>query len=423
MAADEGVDLLWTTRNAFYVGAHQAAIAEAADLDGLGELDRLERDVFTYRAYVELGSYEVSGCGVCVCPQCVGYLARRPGAGRGGAREEKKGGAPRRRARIDARAAVRVLFYSHSAAVVRAAPILALRAWRTARWMPPVSVCGALSAFPRSGPKTARSPLSCAPRSSISQPSLSLPLPLLSKQIVLNEVGDDAAQPLLAVRLLASLRAGKIEPEAAKAQLAEWTAPGGPGAGDPTTRAVAATLALAAGDPTAALAACHGLADAAPELGALAVQALLALDRPDAAERAARGLAALDDDAALSHLAAAWVGTALGGRRAAEAGTILEELGDRFGWTPRLAAAASAAALRRREWGEAERYAGEALAKDAKCADALANAAVAALHLGKGPVAGRHLAALKAAAPGHPLAVRLAAADEAFDRAAGGVVA
>jgi len=60
MAADEGVDLLWTTRNAFYVGAHQAAIAEAADLDGLGEADRLERDVFVYRAYVELGSYEVS---------------------------------------------------------------------------------------------------------------------------------------------------------------------------------------------------------------------------------------------------------------------------------------------------------------------------------------------------------------------------
>ena len=59
MAADEGVDLLWTTRNAFYVGAHQAAIAEAADLDGLGEVDRLERDIFTYRAYVELGSYEV----------------------------------------------------------------------------------------------------------------------------------------------------------------------------------------------------------------------------------------------------------------------------------------------------------------------------------------------------------------------------
>lgn len=69
--AEEGIDLLWTTRNAFYVGAHQAAIAEAADLDGLGPADKLERDVFVYRAYVELGSYEV-------CMRVTGLgLARR----------------------------------------------------------------------------------------------------------------------------------------------------------------------------------------------------------------------------------------------------------------------------------------------------------------------------------------------------------
>ncbi len=234
-------------------------------------------------------------------------------------------------------------------------------------------------------------------------------------------MADDAPQPLLAVRLLARLRSNKVDPEAAAAQLAEWTAPGGPGAADPTTRAVAATLRLAAGDPVAALQACHGLTGAAPELAALSVQAMLALDRPDAAERAARALSALDDDAALSHLAAAWVGTALGGARAAEAGTILEELGDRFGWTARLAAAGAAAALRRRDWGGAERLAGEALGKDARSGDALANAAVAALHAGKASAASRHLAALKAAAPGHPLMMRLATAAEAFDRAAGGV--
>ena len=232
-------------------------------------------------------------------------------------------------------------------------------------------------------------------------------------------MSDDAAQPLLAVRLLARLRSGKVDQEAALATLAEWMAPGGPGAGDPTTRAVAATLHLASGDPVSAMQACHGLAGAAPELAALSVQALLALDRPDAAERAARALSALDDDAALSHLAAAWVGTALGGARAAEAGTILEELGDRFGWTARLAAAGAGAALRRRDWAAAERLAGEALAKDARSGDALANAAVAALHAGKPTVAARHLAALKAAAPTHPLIARQAAAEEAFDRAAG----
>jgi hypothetical protein len=75
--ADEGIDLLWTTRNAFYVGAYQAAIAEAADLDGLGDADKLERDVFVYRAYVELGSYEVR------LARCMPERAGYPGVGAG----------------------------------------------------------------------------------------------------------------------------------------------------------------------------------------------------------------------------------------------------------------------------------------------------------------------------------------------------
>ena len=56
---DSGADLLWTTRNSFYVGAYQAAIADAADLEGLDEATALERDAFVFRCYVELGSHEV----------------------------------------------------------------------------------------------------------------------------------------------------------------------------------------------------------------------------------------------------------------------------------------------------------------------------------------------------------------------------
>ena len=58
--ADSGADLLWTTRNSFYVGAYQAAIADAADLEGLDDATALERDAFVFRCYVELGSHEVS---------------------------------------------------------------------------------------------------------------------------------------------------------------------------------------------------------------------------------------------------------------------------------------------------------------------------------------------------------------------------
>lgn len=53
-------DTLFTVRNSFYIGAYQAAIAEAADLDTLSDWEKVERDVFVYRSYIELGSYEVS---------------------------------------------------------------------------------------------------------------------------------------------------------------------------------------------------------------------------------------------------------------------------------------------------------------------------------------------------------------------------
>ena len=53
-------DLLFSVRNNFYLGAFQAAIAEASDLEGLSDAEKIERDCYIYRAYIELGSYEVS---------------------------------------------------------------------------------------------------------------------------------------------------------------------------------------------------------------------------------------------------------------------------------------------------------------------------------------------------------------------------
>ncbi len=53
-------DLLFSLRNHFYLGAYQAAIAEASDLEGLAEAEKIERDCYVYRSYIELGSYEVS---------------------------------------------------------------------------------------------------------------------------------------------------------------------------------------------------------------------------------------------------------------------------------------------------------------------------------------------------------------------------
>lgn len=52
-------DPLFTVRNNFYLGAYQTAISDASHLTGLTGEQKLERDVFVYRSYVELGSYEV----------------------------------------------------------------------------------------------------------------------------------------------------------------------------------------------------------------------------------------------------------------------------------------------------------------------------------------------------------------------------
>ena len=53
-------DLLFNVRNSFYLGAYNTVINEAADLDNLSETETIERDCFVYRAYIALGSYDVS---------------------------------------------------------------------------------------------------------------------------------------------------------------------------------------------------------------------------------------------------------------------------------------------------------------------------------------------------------------------------
>lgn len=52
-------DPLFSVKNAFYIGAFNTAINEAADLDGLTEAQQIERDMLVYRSYIALGSHEV----------------------------------------------------------------------------------------------------------------------------------------------------------------------------------------------------------------------------------------------------------------------------------------------------------------------------------------------------------------------------
>ena len=70
-------DLLFTVRNNFYLGSYQHAISEASDLEGLTDQEKVERDLYVYRSYIELGSFEVRRCR-CICSEPADPLRPTP---------------------------------------------------------------------------------------------------------------------------------------------------------------------------------------------------------------------------------------------------------------------------------------------------------------------------------------------------------
>lgn len=237
---------------------------------------------------------------------------------------------------------------------------------------------------------------------------------------VINAIPDGAPMGQLAVKLLAQYAGGRITPDAATAMLSEWLA-------DPacnrnsTVRLVAGLVFAQEGNEVEALKALNGGGDLTLEMMALCVQVYLQMHRVDKAEQQAKAMNAVDDDATVTQLATAWVGVQLGGAKVQEAAYIYQELGDKYSWTPKLHAGLAVCHMRMGEWEDAERDLLDGLAKGPNDPDVLSNLVVAGLHLGK-PTA-KFVAALRAAAPGHPAARRYAAGEELFARAAAGMVA
>ena len=52
-------DPLFSVRNNFYLGSFNTVLNDAADIENVSELEAIERDVFIYRSYIALGSFEV----------------------------------------------------------------------------------------------------------------------------------------------------------------------------------------------------------------------------------------------------------------------------------------------------------------------------------------------------------------------------
>lgn len=52
-------DPLFPVLTNFYIGAFQTAISEASHLTGLSQEQKVQREIFTHRAYIEIGSYDL----------------------------------------------------------------------------------------------------------------------------------------------------------------------------------------------------------------------------------------------------------------------------------------------------------------------------------------------------------------------------
>lgn len=234
--------------------------------------------------------------------------------------------------------------------------------------------------------------------------------------LVLSEIGDDASSALVAVKLLASYLAGRVDAETALATVADWMSDVA-SSQNAMVSLVAGLVYVAEENFIDALKACHQ--GRSLEQMALCVQVYLKMDRIDQAEKQLRSMSNMDDDATLTQLATAWTNLALGGQKVQDAQYIYQELGDRNNWTTRLFNGSAVCHMRMGNFEDAERELVEAINKDPKDADTLANLVTCCVHLGK-PTA-RYMNQMKLIDPNHMVMKRLRAAEDAFERAAASV--
>ncbi|QDZ23903.1 subunit epsilon of coatomer protein complex [Chloropicon primus] len=289
--AEGGRDLLYALRNNFHLGAYQAAIGEAQDLehDDLGGAETVSREVFKYRAYIEMG-----------------------------------------------------------------------------------------------------------------QPN-----------VCIEEVTDDSEVALQACKLLATVRLDPSKKDEVVEQVEEWLSDEAY-ASNLLLSELCGEIYMATEKYEEAMKCCSSAGSL--ELLALAIQVALQIERPDVAKKLLDVMQQKDDDAPLTQLANAWVDIQLGGDHVQEAQYIFQELGDRFNWTPKLLNGSAICNMVMGKFDSAEKQILEALSKDPRNADTLANAVTASLHLQK--PAAKYLAQLKTASPNHPLVRKMDSLEEKFAQAA-----
>ena len=185
---------------------------------------------------------------------------------------------------------------------------------------------------------------------------------------------------------------------------------------DETAMVVAATILLMVEDYETALKACFlgkGL-----ENMAIGVHVLISMNRIDIASSHAGKMSEIDDDAPLTQLAHAWVGSRQGGRKLQEAYYIYQELGDKFAWTTKLHNGLACCQMMMGRWEDAEAELLQALEKNAKDVDTLSNLGVVSLYLGKTKDATRYNGMMNHQSDGHVIVSRMNEAERSFDHTA-----
>ncbi|XP_008778603.2 coatomer subunit epsilon-1-like [Phoenix dactylifera] len=231
-----------------------------------------------------------------------------------------------------------------------------------------------------------------------------------SYQLVISEIDSSAPTALQAVKLLALYLAG--DKESAIASLQEWLNDAAIG-NNPAFRLIAGIIFMHEQNYNEAFK--HTNSGGTLELHALNVQIYLKMHRSDYAEKQLKIMLQIDEDHTLTQLANAWVNLAVGGSKIQETYLIFQDFSEKNQVTPLVLNGKAVCCMHMGRFDEAETLLLEALNRDSKDAESLANIVVCSLHLGK--PAARYLSQLKLSHPDHMLVQRASSAEVIFERA------
>ncbi|CAI5971799.1 unnamed protein product [Closterium sp. NIES-64] len=385
-----GPDALFSLRNNFQLGAYQAAINESG-VGGLSEAESIERDTIVYRSYIALGSYQVRSAAT----RCARQLPGAPppsrvtlvsGIPRGPCSDERAFPPTWPAAAGDGRdhGVVR-----HGAAGRQAARNLPRR--QKQQGAPPTLRASHSSRFPRSSQvlssfKLGWNLVSDLVRGAGRQDAVVAGLegylsdPVIGKNATLLLVAGtvyareqnfvDALKIAHALpgnlELYVRDGAGWVDGAGRLEGVGRWEGVGWVGG-----RGVVGGWAGVGQWDGVVLLGWDGVV-------VLLLLVFLLMDRADLAEKQVKAMQQVDEDATLTQLALGW-----GGSKVQEATYVFQELADKFSPTVALLNGSALAQMHSGNFEDAEALLLDALNKDAKDANTLANLVVCSLHRGK----------------------------------------